>query len=85
MRATAKITSKGQITIPAKIRRRFRLETGDPLTFVEKENSLYVLPAQKRVSPFEKWRGIGNPGLPSGREELLKFSRELRGHDDLDR
>ena len=85
MRATARMTSKGQVTIPAKIRRRFGLQTGDPLVFVEKDGQLNVVPATERESVFEKWRGIGNPGLPTGREELLKYFRELRGHDELDR
>jgi AbrB family looped-hinge helix DNA binding protein len=35
MRATAKLTSKGQVTIPANIRKHFGLRSGDPLDFVE--------------------------------------------------
>ncbi len=84
MRATAKMTSKGQVTIPAKIRRRFDIRTGDPITFVERDGELHVMPASRNESVFEKWRGIGNPGLPSGREAIIQYVRELRGHDEFD-
>lgn len=84
MRATAKLTSKGQITIPATIRRRFGLRSGDSLTFIERDGTLEVEPAQAETSVFEKWRGIGNPGLPSGRDNIVRYFRELRGHEDVD-
>jgi len=84
MRATAKLTSKGQVTIPAKIRKRFGLQTGDSLAFVETDGLLRVEHEQAEVSVFERWRGIGNPGLPSGRDNIVRYFRELRGHDDLD-
>jgi len=84
MKATAKLTGKGQVTIPAKIRKRFGLQTGDSLAFVETDGLLRVEPLRPDVSVFERWRGIGNPGLPSGRENIVRYFRELRGHDDLD-
>lgn len=31
-------------------------------------------------SPFEKYRGIGTPGIPSGRKAVIKWLRDLRGH-----
>jgi len=30
-------------------------------------------------SPFAKYAGIGNPGIPSGRKGINKWLRELRG------
>ena len=38
----AKITSKGQITLPVAIRRKLKLNDGDKVAFVEKEGE-YVL------------------------------------------
>jgi hypothetical protein len=35
--------------------------------------------AVKRESPFAKYQGIGNPGIPSGRAAVIKFIRDLRG------
>jgi len=85
MRATAKLTSKGQITIPAKIRERLKLRAGDSLTFVEKDGAVKVEAVRSEVSVFEKWRGIGNPaGVPSGIKAINRYMRELRGHDELD-
>ncbi len=72
------------MTIPAKIRKRFGLQTGDSLAFVEADGLLRVEPLQPDASVFERWRGICNPGLPSGRENIVRYFRELRGPDDLD-
>jgi hypothetical protein len=33
----------------------------------------------EKVSPFEKYRGIGNGGLGPGREAVVRAIRELRG------
>jgi hypothetical protein len=30
-------------------------------------------------SRFEKYRGIGNPGIPSGKKGVVGWVRELRG------
>ena len=34
---------------------------------------------KKTPSPFSKYRGIGNPGIPSGRKGINKWLREMRG------
>lgn len=41
----AKITSKGQITIPIAIRKRLGLKDGDKILFVEKENRIEIMNA----------------------------------------
>ena len=38
--------------------------------------------AVRKESPFEKYEGIGNPGIGKGRKAILKWMRELRGHDE---
>ncbi len=83
MRVTAKMTSKGQITVPIEVRRKFGLKTGDRLTFVEKDDDLCVV-RERGESRFAKFEGIGNPGIGSGREAILRYFRELRGHDGDD-
>jgi hypothetical protein len=40
-----------------------------------------VLPKREGTSPFAKYRGIGNPGIPSGIENIVLYFREVRGHD----
>ncbi len=37
----AKLTSKGQITVPAEIRRRLKLKEGDKVFFVEDKGRIY--------------------------------------------
>lgn len=81
MKMQAKITSKGQITIPKEVRRRLGVRAGDRLQFEEDGNSMRVT-AVREQSPFSKYVGIGNPGIGKGREAIQKWMRELRGYDD---
>jgi AbrB family looped-hinge helix DNA binding protein len=74
----ARITSKGQITVPHEIRRAMGVGPGDHLLFEQDGNEVRVR-AVRYVSPFEKYRGIGNPGIGSGRKAIIKWVRELRG------
>jgi antitoxin PrlF len=82
---SATITSKGQITIPVEIRRSLGVKPGDKLLFEALESGFRVV-RDTEENVFEKWRGIGT-GFPiagKGREALVAFFREMRGHDDLD-
>lgn len=82
---TAKITSKGQITIPVEIRRLLGAKTGDKLTFEPTADGIKII-RQANENRFEQFRGIGN-GLPEeyhGREGIIRYFRELRGHDAID-
>jgi AbrB family looped-hinge helix DNA binding protein len=78
MQKEAKITSKGQITIPREVRRLLGVRAGDKLRFESDENGVRVRPVRTE-SPFAKYRGIGNPGIGSGRKNINKWLRELRG------
>lgn len=78
MKREAKITSKGQITIPRAVRQALGVQAGDKVVFEEDESGIRVSPL-RRTSPFAKYRGIGNPGIPSGRKGINRWLRELRG------
>jgi AbrB family looped-hinge helix DNA binding protein len=81
---TAKVTSKGQVTIPVEIRRNLGVRPGASIRFEQQPDGIRVL-RETEENPFEKWRGIGGfPGMGSGREAIIAYFRELRGHDDLD-
>lgn len=41
----AKVTAKGQITIPAEIRKRLNLNTGSKVLFVQEAGRIYILNA----------------------------------------
>ena len=78
MRKQAKLTSKGQVTVPREIRRRLGVRAGDRIEFVEDEKGVRVA-AVRTVSPFAKYRGIGTPGIAKGRKGIQKWMREIRG------
>ena len=78
MQKQAKITSKGQITVPHEIRRVLGVRSGDQLIFESDEAGVRVRPVRTE-SPFAKYRGIGNPGIPSGRAGINRWTKETRG------
>ncbi len=53
---TAKVTSKGQITIPKEIREKLGISPGEEIGFVERRGVFFIKKPMKR-SPFEKWMG----------------------------
>jgi antitoxin PrlF len=80
MKKQAKITSKGQVTIPREVRRRLGVKAGDRLQFEEDGEGVRVT-AVRKESPFAKYMGIGNPGIGRGRKGVQKWMRELRGYN----
>jgi antitoxin PrlF len=79
MKMQAKITSKGQITVPVKVRRALGVRAGDKLLF-EKDGANFRMWPVKTRSPFAKYRGIGIPGSKSGgRKTIIRRIREMRG------
>lgn len=80
----AKITSKGQITVPVEIRKSLGIKPGDHLSFEKQKDGIRVV-RNAEDDPFEKWRGIGT-GFAikgKGRKAIVALFREMRGHDDL--
>lgn len=78
MKKQARITSKGQITVPHEIRRALGVQPGDKLLFEQDGSGVRVRPVRTK-SPFEKYRGIGSPGIPRGRKAVVRWVRRLRG------
>ena len=78
MEKLARITSKGQITVPRDIRRTLGVRPGDRLVLESDSRGVRIRPLRAR-SPFEKYRGIGNPEIPSGRKAVRHWIRQLRG------
>lgn len=82
---TAKVTSKGQITIPVEVRRSLGVKAGDKVRF-ERKNGGFRVVRDIHENVFEKWRGIGT-GFAiqgTGLKAVSRFIREMRGHDDFD-
>ena len=45
----ARLTSKGQLTVPVEIRRRYGLDTGDEVEFIAEEKGAYLVPLKRRT------------------------------------
>jgi AbrB family looped-hinge helix DNA binding protein len=78
MKKQARITSKGQITVPQEIRRALGVHAGDSLLFEQEGTQVRVRPVRSK-SPFEKYRGMGTPGIARGRRAVSSWVRKLRG------
>jgi antitoxin PrlF len=78
MQKQATITSKGQITVPREVRRALGVRTGDKLLFESDGKGVRVRPVRSR-SAFSNYRGIGNPGIGTGRKSIDKWLRGMRG------
>jgi len=44
---TASVTSKGQLVIPARLRRKYRIESGTKILFMERDNEILIQPITK--------------------------------------
>ncbi len=78
MKKQAKVTSKGQITLPYEIRRALGVRPGDKVEF-ETNGTSCSFCTVRTEDPFEKYRGIGTPGIGRGRKAVLRWSRQIRG------
>ncbi|NOY64887.1 MAG: AbrB/MazE/SpoVT family DNA-binding domain-containing protein [Nitrospirae bacterium] len=69
--SVATVTSKGQITIPKKVREYLKIESGDKLEFfIEKDGKVTVLPVTESV---KKLKGmIRRPRRPVSIERMKK-------------
>ena len=75
---TAKITSKGQVTIPKEIREKLGVHPGEDIGF-EEMNNLLVISKVVTKSPFDKWVGRLKHLRGKRSDDLVK---EARGHDN---
>jgi AbrB family looped-hinge helix DNA binding protein len=53
---TAKVTSKGQITIPKEVRDKLGIQPGEDVGFESKGGIFYIKKTLKK-SPFDRWVG----------------------------
>lgn len=85
MELKAKVTSKGQLTIPAKVRRALGVREGDSLLFEIGEGEGGVeevrVRVQKKPVSFADYAGIWREGEGMSVEEINAYIRDLRGHE----
>jgi AbrB family looped-hinge helix DNA binding protein len=75
MATNATVTSKGQVVIPAEIRKRYGIKAGTQLAFIEDGNMLILQPITEEV--IRRTRGISKGG-PS----LVKMLKQMRKAED---
>jgi AbrB family looped-hinge helix DNA binding protein len=68
----AKITSKGQTTIPAEIRERLGLHTGDRIAFIEMDQGFLIVPRNRPASSL--FGSLAEYALPNTTVEDYKRS-----------
>lgn len=72
---TSTLTSKGQVTIPKRVRDQLRLQTGDRLDFqVEEDGTVRVSPISRKVG--EVFGAFASKGLK--RRSAAEIKRELK-------
>ncbi len=74
----SKVTSKGQIVIPAGLREKYHIEKGTPVTFIEEGGRLYLAPMTSDA--IRKCFGMFKPlkGEKSGLETLAEEKKRDR-------
>jgi AbrB family looped-hinge helix DNA binding protein len=75
---TAKVTSKGQVTIPKEIREKLGVRPGEAVGFEEKDGVL-VITKVVTTSPFDRW--VGRLAHLEGKRSN-DLVEEMRGHDN---
>jgi antitoxin PrlF len=72
-----RVTSKGQVTIPKRIRDRLRIKAGSEVDFELADNGRAILrprgKMQPRPSRFERMRGTATSGMTT--EQIMALSR----------
>lgn len=74
---TSVVTVKGQVVVPARIRRKFGIKKGTKIAFIEQNGKLLIQPLDKNY--FETMAGIlgTNGDMLKGLMEDKKREREL--------
>jgi AbrB family looped-hinge helix DNA binding protein len=79
---TAYVTSKGQLAIPAKLRRKYNIKRGTRVNFVEVNGKIVMQPVTREF--IESFRGIFKlkPGEKSPTQELIEEHAEEVRRDE---
>ena len=77
---TSVLTAKGQIVVPARIRRRLGLTRGMKVAFIEEEHGFSVRPVNKKY--FDRYAGM-LPSKGKATKVLLEERRKDRAREDV--
>lgn len=69
----AKVSRKGQITLPAEVRRRFNIGHGTYVRFVIEKDGVHIIPAEKGIEALKGSVKVSGPqDLKKAREQAMK-------------
>ena len=76
----AKVTSKGQITIPRDVRVKMNLKTGDKILFFEENGKFFLQNSNSIVlADFQRaMKGASKQGGFKDTDDVVKYIKELR-------
>ena len=79
---TAYVTSKGQLAVPAKLRRKYNIKRGTRINFMEDGGRIVMQPVTREY--IREFRGIYKlkPGEKSATQELLEDRAEEKRHEE---
>ena len=72
---TAKVTSKGQITLPKVVREKLGISPGERIGFVERRG-MFMIRKPFKKSPFDRWLGKLNHLKGATADKIIE---DLRG------
>ncbi len=75
------ITSKGQVTIPAEVRRHLGIEQGDKISFVIEDEGIVRIEAPHYHNVASLRGAAGSLEKPLNWEETIRVAREDRAHE----
>lgn len=80
----AKVTSKGQITIPVDIRKRLGIREGDKVLFIEENGRIIIMNASMQAL-FEAQRAMTGAAAEAGissEDDVVALVKKLRSEGD---
>jgi AbrB family looped-hinge helix DNA binding protein len=80
MQNESTVTSKGQITIPASVRRQLGLRAGDRVEFRVDRNGAVLRPL-RTADPFEEYAGCFAGAHPPTIATIVRDERRKRGRE----
>ncbi len=74
---TSKVTEKGMVTLPVKMRRRLKISRGSKVEFIETEDGILVIPIARIDELFGSDPSMREivPLVSEGRREEVKHER----------
>lgn len=76
----AKLTSKGQITLPVAIRRKLGVKDGDKVAFIEQNNQIVVVNAslEALIRVQESFSGAAEAQCLKSEDDVVQMIKSLR-------